>query len=116
MRKSDKTTGTRGPDGKNIIKAGGRFTNMVVPRSWGLLATAFADCLGYCEVKWVDGWTGGASAVRTSGWGSPECSLMNRDIFIWLNRTAGCVDNPDGVSSDTPIRDIVDRCRVWESH
>ena len=22
----------------------------------------------------------------------------------------------DGVPPDTPIRDIVDRCRVWESH
>ena len=29
---------------------------------------------------------------------------------------AGCVDYLDGVSSDTPIRDIVDSCRVWESH
>ena len=32
MKKSDKATGTRGPDGKIIVKTWGRFTNMAVPR------------------------------------------------------------------------------------
>ena len=134
----------------------------------------------------MDGWNGGASAVRTSGWGSPEGSLINaggrkgkmgrsltrpfgllqlpretsciptairerdsrpgmdpatfatelgilavwgfgdmgkrawdsmiRNIFIATQRNCGLHRHLDGVSSDTPIRDIVDRCRVWESH
>ena len=32
MKKGGRATWTRGPDGKNIIKTGGRFTNMAVPR------------------------------------------------------------------------------------
>ena len=39
--------------------------------------TASTDCPGYCEVKWVNGWNSGTSAVRTSGWGSPKCTLTN---------------------------------------
>ena len=41
---------------------------------------------------------------------------MIRDRFIAAQRSCGLRRHIDGVSSDTPIRDIVDRCRVWESH
>ena len=41
---------------------------------------------------------------------------MIRDRFIAAQRSCGLHRHLDGVSSDTPIRDIVDRCRVWESH
>ena len=39
MRKSDKSTGTRDPDGKNVIKTGGHFTNTAVPRFDGGVAS-----------------------------------------------------------------------------
>ena len=32
MKKGGRVTATRNPDGKNIIKAEGRFTNTAVPR------------------------------------------------------------------------------------
>ena len=32
MKKGGRATGTRGPNGKNIIKAEDRFTNTAVPR------------------------------------------------------------------------------------
>ena len=41
---------------------------------------------------------------------------MIRDRFIAAQRSCGLRQHLDGVSSDTPIWDIVDRCRVWESH
>ena len=41
---------------------------------------------------------------------------MTRWLEIYLLQTNGIVGYVDGVSSDTPIRDIVDSCRVWESH
>ena len=41
---------------------------------------------------------------------------MIRDRFIVAQQNCGLRRHLDGVSSDTPTRDIVDRCRVWESH
>ena len=41
---------------------------------------------------------------------------MVRDKFIAAQRTCGLRRHLDGVSSDAPIRNIVDSCRVWESH
>ena len=41
---------------------------------------------------------------------------MIRDTFILSQRNCGLRRHLDGVSSDTSIRDIVDSCRVWESH
>ena len=41
---------------------------------------------------------------------------MIRDRFIAAQRNCGLRRHLDGVSSDTPIQDIVDSCRVWESH
>ena len=41
---------------------------------------------------------------------------MIRDRFIAAQRNFGLRRYLDGVSSDAPIRDIVDSCRVWESH
>ena len=41
---------------------------------------------------------------------------MIRDIFIAAQGNCRLRQHLDGFSSDTPIRDIVDRCRVWESH
>ena len=39
-----------------------------------------------------------------------------RDKFIAAQRNCGLRRHLDGASSDTSIRDIVDSCRVWESH
>ena len=41
---------------------------------------------------------------------------MIRDRFIAAQRSCNLRRHLDGVPPDTPIRDIVDRCRVWESH
>ena len=39
-----------------------------------------------------------------------------RDRFIAAQRSCGLRRHINGVPPDTPIRDIVDRCRVWGSH
>ena len=41
---------------------------------------------------------------------------MIRDRFIAAQQSCGLCRHIDGVPPDTPIQDIVDRCRVWESH
>ena len=41
---------------------------------------------------------------------------MVRDRFIVDQRSCGLRRHLDSVPPDTPIREIVDRCRVWESH
>ena len=41
---------------------------------------------------------------------------MVRDRFIMGQRDCGLRRHLDSVPPDTPIREIVDRCRVWESH
>ena len=41
---------------------------------------------------------------------------MVRDKLIAAQRNCGLRRHLDGVASNTPIRDIVDSCRVWESH
>ena len=41
---------------------------------------------------------------------------MVRDKFIAAQRNCGLCRHPDSASSDAPIRDIVNSCRVWESH
>ena len=41
---------------------------------------------------------------------------MVRDRFIAAQRGCGLRRHLDSVPPDTPIRDIVDCCRVWESH
>ena len=41
---------------------------------------------------------------------------MIRDKFIAAQRSCALHRHLDGVSLDTPTRNIVDRCRVWESH
>ena len=59
----------------------------------------------------------GILAVRGFGdMGKRARDSMIRDGFIAAQRNCGLRRHLDGVSSDTPIRDIVDRCRVWESH
>ena len=56
-------------------------------------------------------------AVRGFGdMGKRARDWMIRDRFIAAQRSSGLHRHLDGVSSDTPIRDIADRCRVWESH
>ena len=39
-----------------------------------------------------------------------------RDRFIARQAECSLRRHLDSVGPDTPIRDIVDRCRVWESH
>ena len=48
--------------------------------------------------------------------GKRDRDSMVRDKFIASQRNCGLRRHIDGVSSDAPIRDIVDSCRVWESH
>ena len=58
----------------------------------------------------------GILAVRGFGdMGKRPRDSMIRDRFIAAQRSCGLSRHLDGVSSDTPIRDIVDHCRVWES-
>ena len=59
----------------------------------------------------------GIAAVRGFGdMGKPARDSMIRDRFIAAQRNCVLRRHLDCVSSDTPIWDIVDRCRVWESH
>ena len=51
-------------------------------------------------------------AVRGFG----DMGKRARDKFIVAQWNRGFRRHLDGVPPDTPIRDIVDRCRVWESH
>ena len=39
-----------------------------------------------------------------------------RDGFVASHENCALRRHLDGVPPETPIRDIVDRCRVWESH
>ena len=48
--------------------------------------------------------------------GSSARTLMVRDRFISGHRDCELRRHLDSVPPDTPIQDIVDRCRVWESH
>ena len=56
-------------------------------------------------------------AVRGFGdMGKHARDWMIRDIFIAAQRRCGLRRHIDGVPHYTPIRDIVDHCRMWESH
>ena len=56
-------------------------------------------------------------AVRGFGdMGKCARNLMVRDRFIAAQRSVGLCRHLDSILPDTPIRDIVDRCCVWESH
>ena len=41
---------------------------------------------------------------------------MVRDRFVTVHKDCDLRRHLDSVPPNTPIRDIVDRCRVWESH
>ena len=59
----------------------------------------------------------GILAVRRFGdMGKRARDSMVRDKFIAAQRNCGLRRHLDGASSDAPIWDIVDSCRVWESH
>ena len=59
----------------------------------------------------------GILAVRGFGdMGKRARDSMIRDRFIAAQRNCGLHRHLDGVSLDTPIQEIVDSCRVWESH
>ena len=59
----------------------------------------------------------GILAVRGFGdMGKRARDSMVRDKFIAAQRNCGLRRHLDGASSDAPIRDIVDSCRVWASH
>ena len=56
-------------------------------------------------------------AVRGFGDIGPQArTRMVRDRFISEQQSCGLRRHLDSVTPDTPIREIVDRCRVWESH
>ena len=48
--------------------------------------------------------------------GKPARDAMIRDKFIAGQRHCGLRRQLDGFAPDTPIGEIVDSCRVWESH
>ena len=59
----------------------------------------------------------GILAVRGFGdMGKRARDSMVRDKFIAAQRNCGLRRHIDGASSEGSIRDIVDSCRVWESH
>ena len=47
---------------------------------------------------------------------SSVCLQLVHDRFIVGQMGCSIRRHLDGVEPDTPIRDIVDRCRMWESH
>ena len=56
-------------------------------------------------------------AVRGFGdMGARARTRMVRDRFILVQHSCGLRRYLDSVPPGTPIREIVDRCRVWESH
>ena len=56
-------------------------------------------------------------AVRGFGdMGKCARNRMVRDRLIADQRSCGLRRHLDSIPLDTPIRDIVDHCRVWESH
>ena len=48
--------------------------------------------------------------------GQTACLRLIRDRFIAGHSNCDLRRHLDSVSPETPIRDVVDRCRVWESH
>ena len=66
MKKGGRATGTRGPDGKNIIKTGGRFTNTAVPRFNGGSCWQQHLQIFQAIVK-SNGWTDGTAALQLFG-------------------------------------------------
>ena len=57
----------------------------------------------------------GCEGFWRHGGGRPKLRLI-RDQFIAGHSNCDLRRHLDSVSPETPIRDIVDRCRVWESH
>ena len=64
--------GTRGPDGKNIIKAEGRFTNTAVPRFNG--GGCWQQHLQICQ-----------AIVKSNGWTDRTAALQ---LFVHLDGEA----------------------------
>ena len=63
MKKGSRAMGTKGPDGKNIIKAEGRFTNTAIPRfdsggCWQQHLQMFQ------AIVKLNGWTDGTAALQ----------------------------------------------------
>ena len=90
---------------------------------WEGLSQGLSDYYNSAAIRESDSPTGNGSGdichrtVRGFGdMGKRARDLMIRDRFIAAQRNCGLRRHLDGVSSDTRIRDIVDRCRVWESH
>ena len=56
-------------------------------------------------------------AVKAFGdMGQTARLLLKRDRFIAGHSSCELRRHLDSVPPETPIRDVVDRCRVWESH
>ena len=63
MRKGARATGTRGPDGKNIVRTEGHFTNTAVPRFNG--GGCWQQHLKICQaIVKSNGWTNGTAALK----------------------------------------------------
>ena len=99
-------------EGKSVTKERGRFTHAAVVQRrfesairWpGMDPATFATELG-------------TLAARGFGdLGKRARDAMIRDKFITAQRHCGLRRHLDGVPPETPIWEIVDSCRVWESH
>ena len=56
-------------------------------------------------------------AVKAFGdMGQTGCLQLIRDQFMACHSNCELRTHLDSVPPETPIRDVVDRCRVWESH
>ena len=57
-----------------------------------------------------------AKAFGDKRMGPNTSLLLIRDRFVAGHENCALRRHLDSVPPETPIRDIVDRCRVWESH
>ena len=115
--------------GCGLINAGGRTGTMGSSIKWSfgvLQLNRETSCVpaaieSAIRRPRVDPATFATELVIIAVWGFGDMGKrardsMIRDTFISAQRNCGLRRHLDGVSSDTPIRDIVDSCRVWESH
>ena len=122
QNKSGRPTGARSPDA-STIRTGGR-SNGWADEAAALQLFAHLEGGGGLNVARRTGvdpatFTTELEILAVRGFGDMGTCARNRmvqDRFIADQRSCGLRLHLDSVPPDTPIREIVDRCWVWESH